>query len=247
MVVDSILREHGSDKLTIKPALIDGIKASPGVTRWEDNIFDPSLKLTMRVWPHQNDTGGFFIAVLEKTGSLDHATEKDEMRLPSLKTRLGEAENPEPWLDLLKDRFGLSTTIFDHHPFFRHGADGIYLTSETHWPPAHPRPDSVGLLLLHTRLKYPKLSTAAAMCFGSQATQNYVDLSASQIEAYLTRQPIPITKQQAQFCTGFGYVLVRYQNFVFGLGLYHPSDTETEGVINSMYPKAWASVRVKPN
>ncbi|PSQ10498.1 SAM-dependent methyltransferase [Halobacteriales archaeon QS_5_70_15] len=41
------------------------IESSPGVTEWEGESFDPSVERARRIYPHQNDTGGFFCAKLE--------------------------------------------------------------------------------------------------------------------------------------------------------------------------------------
>ena len=37
----------------------------PGVTEWQDETYDPSVELAKRIYPHCNDTGGFFCAKLE--------------------------------------------------------------------------------------------------------------------------------------------------------------------------------------
>jgi len=37
----------------------------PGVTVWRDEEYDPSVAHAHRVYPHHNDTGGFFVALLE--------------------------------------------------------------------------------------------------------------------------------------------------------------------------------------
>ena len=39
-----------------------------GVAEWKDDEYDPSVERAKRVWPHLNDTGGFFCAKLEVTG-----------------------------------------------------------------------------------------------------------------------------------------------------------------------------------
>jgi 16S rRNA C967 or C1407 C5-methylase (RsmB/RsmF family) len=44
------------------------LETSPGVTEWEGVAFDPSVERARRVYPHQNDTGGFFCAKLEVSG-----------------------------------------------------------------------------------------------------------------------------------------------------------------------------------
>jgi NOL1/NOP2/sun family putative RNA methylase len=43
----------------------DGLTTAPGVTAWDDAEYDPAVERAVRVYPHQNDTGGFFCARLE--------------------------------------------------------------------------------------------------------------------------------------------------------------------------------------
>jgi NOL1/NOP2/sun family putative RNA methylase len=38
---------------------------APGITEWQDDTFDPSVTNAKRIYPHHNDTGGFFCAKLE--------------------------------------------------------------------------------------------------------------------------------------------------------------------------------------
>ena len=45
-----------------------GLEARPGVTEWDGEDFDPSVEHAQRVYPHLNDTGGFFCAKLEVAG-----------------------------------------------------------------------------------------------------------------------------------------------------------------------------------
>ena len=41
------------------------LEHAPGVTEWEDASYDASMRRAKRVYPHHNDTGGFFCAKLE--------------------------------------------------------------------------------------------------------------------------------------------------------------------------------------
>ena len=74
LVVDTVLRATANDSdqprydLDVLPAGMDGLRTVPGLTRWQDRELDPRLANAMRVYPHHNDTGGFFVAVLEKRG-----------------------------------------------------------------------------------------------------------------------------------------------------------------------------------
>ncbi|WP_435184364.1 RsmB/NOP family class I SAM-dependent RNA methyltransferase [Halobellus sp. EA9] len=46
----------------------DGFETDPGVTEWDGEEYDPTVERAHRVYPHRNDTGGFFCAKLEVTG-----------------------------------------------------------------------------------------------------------------------------------------------------------------------------------
>jgi 16S rRNA C967 or C1407 C5-methylase (RsmB/RsmF family) len=43
------------------------LEARPGVTEWQGETFDPTVQKARRIYPHHNDTGGFFCAKLEVT------------------------------------------------------------------------------------------------------------------------------------------------------------------------------------
>ena len=43
------------------------LSSVPGVTEWQDQQFDESVRRAHRLYPHHNDTGGFFCAKLEVT------------------------------------------------------------------------------------------------------------------------------------------------------------------------------------
>ncbi|APW99168.1 SAM-dependent methyltransferase [Halobiforma lacisalsi AJ5] len=44
-----------------------GLEHAPGLTEWDGEEFDESLERADRIYPHHNDTGGFFVAKLEVT------------------------------------------------------------------------------------------------------------------------------------------------------------------------------------
>jgi NOL1/NOP2/sun family putative RNA methylase len=63
-VVDYALRETPCRVVDYETPL----ETRPGVTEWRDAEYDPTVERAKRVWPHLNDTGGFFCAKLEVTG-----------------------------------------------------------------------------------------------------------------------------------------------------------------------------------
>jgi NOL1/NOP2/sun family putative RNA methylase len=44
------------------------LDSTPGITEWQGESFDESVTRAKRIYPHHNDTGGFFCAKLEVTG-----------------------------------------------------------------------------------------------------------------------------------------------------------------------------------
>lgn len=64
-VVHQALEEF--DDLRVLPARLEGFRGAPGLTEWQGRTFRPELEQTLRVYPHLNDTGGFYIALLERT------------------------------------------------------------------------------------------------------------------------------------------------------------------------------------
>lgn len=45
---------------------LKGLKYEKGVREWKGREFHPEVRKCMRIWPHHNDTGGFFIAKVMK-------------------------------------------------------------------------------------------------------------------------------------------------------------------------------------
>ncbi|ERH05807.1 MAG: NOL1/NOP2/sun family putative RNA methylase [Halonotius sp. J07HN4] len=62
-VVDHALNTEDCEVVAFDPPL-DSVS---GVTEWEGDSYDPSVTDTHRIYPHLNDTGGFYCAKLEVT------------------------------------------------------------------------------------------------------------------------------------------------------------------------------------
>lgn len=65
LVVDAVLHRWGG-ALRLLPVRLEAFRSAPGLTEWNGRRLHPSLVYALRVWPHLNDTGGFFVAVLER-------------------------------------------------------------------------------------------------------------------------------------------------------------------------------------
>jgi NOL1/NOP2/sun family putative RNA methylase len=63
-VLDHVLEREACQLVGFETPL----ETAPGITEWDGETFDASVEKAHRVYPHQNDTGGFFCAKLEVTG-----------------------------------------------------------------------------------------------------------------------------------------------------------------------------------
>ncbi len=51
---------------SIEPLTCMGLTVAPGLSEWGGRYLRPDIHHAARVWPHQNDTGGFFVACLRR-------------------------------------------------------------------------------------------------------------------------------------------------------------------------------------
>lgn len=234
LVVEAILREYGPEIVRLLPAHVPNFTASPGLTHWAGQKLADSMHCAMRVWPHQNNTGGFFVALLEKqpgaSGPADLLPEKS----------VGQHT---VWVRQVEETFGLDSAVFANYHFVKGGRARLYLVNPDHQPPLHPQPDATGMFFMHVEGKYPKMTTGAAQTFAKLATRRVVELSPGQASAYLARQDASLAAEQVADCQGTGYVLVRYQGIPLGVGVYRAR----QGVLESLFPKGWAREGVNMN
>lgn len=64
-VVSYLLENY---KCSTIPVELPGFSARQGIERWEEQRFHPMVKNALRIYPHLNDTGGFFLSLIRKEG-----------------------------------------------------------------------------------------------------------------------------------------------------------------------------------
>ncbi|MDF1797396.1 MAG: RsmB/NOP family class I SAM-dependent RNA methyltransferase [Coxiellaceae bacterium] len=224
-VVSAVLTAMG-DALRVVPVTIEHLNTANGLTQWQGQVFDPQLKQAIRLWPHQNNTGGFFIVVLEKL----HTTNRRPFELAPLPDdALHDYHN-----DVI-ERFGLPENITEQFRFARLSNKGLYCINRDNQPPARMNIDATGLFCLKTSIQFPKLSTAAAMLIGHLAARHVVHVDIKQRDAYLAKEDIELGESQVSADFTTGYVVVIYQNTALGLGLYFSPNDQHQHVMRSLY------------
>ena len=239
LVIDDILSEN-RDRVILLPIRIPNLKSTKGLTKWSGKDLHPDLKKTLRLWPHQNDTGGFFMALLQKgKNSSDSSPRVPQVDDPDYQTRTDDFQ--APFIDqknifaLLQDRFGMKASGFDPYIFFTNSSGIVHAIVRDHIPPLIP--DRVmGLPLIYTAMRYPKITTNGAMAFGHLAEKHVIELEPEQMKTYFSRSSFSISSSQATFCDSDGYVILRYERIPLGVGFYKHYTSQ----VASLFPKKLA-------
>ncbi len=148
--------------------------------------------------------------------------------------------DPEPWLAILAERFGIPRRIFADHLVFRARASGLSIARRDLELPRRPEPAAVGIPFFYFGMRHPRPTSAAAIRFGAHAERNVVDLDERRVTDFVFGREIPLRDEDAARVDGAGYVLGRYRGNVIGLG--HCREDEEGGlVLKGMVPKSWAS------
>jgi len=63
-VVDTLLKERADAKL--EQVSVPGFRLSPAILEWKGRRYSEAVAKVARVWPHHNNTDGFFLALVRK-------------------------------------------------------------------------------------------------------------------------------------------------------------------------------------
>ena len=242
-VVDSVLRKFGAQNLKSIPAKIPEFKTCPGLTRWENQDYHESVQNAVRIWPHHNDTGGFFIAVLKKTGEAGSPRAKERKQHATLSGMRPDeihqkTKDIPKWINVIAERFGIEESELESYQIFSEKRERVSFTSDNHTLPLAPEINTTGLPLMRAHALYPKLTTPAVQLIGSLAKQNVIQLKRDQIESFMKRENLQIESEQMIRVTETGYVIVKYEENPLGVG-FMKTGNKPPYRMESLFPKAW--------
>ncbi len=244
MVVESVLNRYGSDCLRLVDVEVPIPRYSSGLSEWDGHGFCEEMTKTVRVWPHQNDTGGFFVAVFEKVGEV---ADYEECRKALSNPDIDGAEDAQRYGVEAVERFGVPPNFLGNASFMHGRSKQIYMTTCSHSPPEEAfSVKELGVRFVHKEGKHLRLTHPGALMLAPFATRNVVTLNAEELQLFLERRSLyPRFNALANCAAGTGYVLMRHQGVGVGLGSVRVDPEFGFTRIRSNFPKAWA-YRVSP-
>ena len=174
-VVNAVLCEM-PDEVRVLPVGLPGLRTAPGLSEWAGESFRNDLQNSIRIWPHLNDSGGFYIALLEKIGNdSKKAVKTPQIKQPDFRTATGSTQqifkDGDSMFELLSERFGIERAALDGLQLLKKSGRDIYAVAGDHRPPQLADCIS-GLPLFHMHFRFPKPTTSCATTFGRKASRS---------------------------------------------------------------------------
>lgn len=224
-------------KITAKIRKIEltGLKWSSGLLNWEQQTFRKDMKNCLRIYPHQNDTGGFFVAVIDKLTDDRKAKVSEPVSFwDNVKVKPVEQD----WLlGELTERFGIPVSVFDEFILFHTNKKYAAIIRKETMPITKPQPHMLGLPFIHINMKKPKPTTPGAMFLGKYASKNILNLNNEQTTGYLKGEVFTVALEQVEAFDGDGYVLVKNHDVFLGTAIIYVKGNR--GEVHGQFPKAW--------
>lgn len=226
MVVDRVLkRPETGNEVQLESVDLPDVKTRPGITSWNGTGLHPTMERTVRIWPHHNDTGGFFLALLRKEGQdgppWPHSQEAERLSPDVL-----------PW-----SAYDLDDDFLKDHATIGSGRKHNRLVGAS-CPPFPFNVVSSGMSGLNLKSNDPRPSSALATLLGSHATAGIAEVSEASVLPFIKRESVlPESLVAPNDRTRF--VLVRHGSLSLGLGHVNHA-----GRVESLFPTNSAGLEV---
>jgi 16S rRNA (cytosine1407-C5)-methyltransferase len=210
-IIDKVLGEF---PVELEQIQLPGIVSRPALNRYRGRQYRAELSKAVRLYPWDNQSEGFFVARLRKTGSFGEKIEKGFRNKRTL-SLTDEAERIEPHLQSLTGCFGFPPSIFGNN-YYSLQQDLCCSSSEFKTFPIPHLFVKAGLPIAHIRKGETLLTTEGAHLFGHHATRRAIELSdPGEIEGYVNRKTL------ASPLADFRQIIVLHEDHAIGHALSH--------------------------
>lgn len=201
---------------------LPGLETGEGITHWQDEQFDPQVKKTKRIWPHLNNSEGFFVAKLRKIGEISSVEKPFKNDNITREQKLNKMDKAF-LLSQIGKRFGINKDILrDYH--FTIIKNDVWLKNNQYKKVAKFGGKIIqrsGLKIFKWFRKYNGITTNFAQVFGQYATQNIVTINDQEtVNRFLKGDNLKLDDNIDLSNATPGIVLIKYKNYFLGKSLY---------------------------
>ncbi len=222
-IIDFALREF---PVELEPFEIPELITRPGLTSFNGKTYDSRLNLTRRLYPFENQTEGFFLARLKKTGKIGSSS-PPRLRKPLNLNYISDQKSPvKKYLDYFAEHFEIPRKAFASFRYYIKKDITAVSTALAQFT-FRSRPVKSGLTVGRTMTQIGKLTTEGVHLMGSEIRKNIIDLeNAGLLEDFVNRRDLTIDSE------GRNQIVLTYKHLPVGYGLVQ------DGQLKSQFPKA---------
>lgn len=197
----------------VEPPPLEGLCLREGLTEWQGQVFDPSLKHARRLTPYDNPTEGFFAAILESTGPLGDrftAPENPTYDEELVSTLTHDDEEVVAVIDQLSSVYGVERSWFEDWRYHIRTKKGKMTLIAPQIEQVWRHGQRHGVSMAVERRRHWRFNHSMIQRLGENITRNRVDLDPAQLRALIaddrvTLRPsqIPETPHPAVAAEGF--------------------------------------------
>ena len=220
--------DFAKEKLPVEILPIDlpQLKTRPALREFEGRIYHPEIENCRRLYPFENETEGFFIAKLQKTGSLTNDAQKNDRHSFQISTISHKTSPVKKYLDYFAAHFDIPRSEFSRYEY-QISKDITIISRELAEFNFRSKPIKCGLTIGHVLTQIGKLTTEGIHFFGNLLQKNRIELAnLPQLEDFVNRRSLDLQSE------GKNQLAFFYQGIPIGYGL------EEEGKVKSQFPKA---------
>lgn len=226
LVIQQVLEHPEPDQdVSLESIQIPGAHLDEGLTSWNGSTLSSEMRRAVRVWPHQNDTGGFFFALLRKgsSGASNRCVSAPKRPLDHASMPWGAYDLPDAFLG------GHSEEVT--------GRKHARLVTSSR--PVLPFNEiAVGFSGVNLKSREPRPSTPLAAYLAPHARAGIAEIAREDMIRFLSRESVsPLSLIPPADKTR--YVLVRSGPLSIGLG-----HIDASGQLESLFPRHAAGLPV---
>lgn len=177
LLLDDILKSYPVQIVPIKNKKLSFL--DDGFIEYKDELLDPSLKNTKRVWPHKHGMEGFFIARLVKKG--EYYNKNSPKNIEFIYTLSFDDPQIKGILQSISENWGIEKSTWQNYRYIK-TSDRIWMCNCNCIDFVKEGFSNGGLLLAEERLHMWKLSNQSVQFFEQKISKRHITLMDNEVK-----------------------------------------------------------------
>ena len=200
------------EAIEIVPWKLESLDSTPWITNWEWLELDKECQNWQKIWPHINNTEGFFIAKIKKKWEIN--VDKISTYYPKkLSEKIIKGKELKVLFSQIKKRFNIDKKVFWKYIIVKKGSKLEIRTKESNSISALPNIQSIGIPFWEENEGKFNLDFYSAQVFWKYAETNMVMLDTQQMNIFKTWVDITLNNGQIKNCQEW-QVIITYQDLI---------------------------------